>query len=149
MAVKLQFLMIFPGSVAHLAEIFRIDPALVLTSSLCNLHTYFGNFFPHFFLGFSCALLTYFIFLPESPRWDLYGGNTEKARNTFLRIAKTNGIDISQTNFQRYFEILKDQTVKDKKQRDVIQEVKNIGKNGEFMKRLILLIPPWFCIGMG
>ena len=93
--------------------------------------------------------MTYFIFLPESPRWDLYAGNTEKARNTFLRIAKTNGIDISQTNFQRYFEILKDQTVKDKKQRDVIQEVKNIGKNGEFMKRLILLIPPWFCIGMG
>ena len=92
------------------------------------------------------------MFLPESPRWDLYAGNTEKAKNTFLRIAKTNGIDISKTNFQRYFEILKDQTVKsikEKKKRNVIQEVKNVGKNGEFIKRLLLLIPPWFCIGMG
>ena len=38
--------------------------------------------------------------------------------------------------------------IEEKKQRDVIQEVKNVGKNGEFMKRLILLIPPWFCVGI-
>ena len=59
-------------------------------------------------------MLIYIIFLPESPRWDLYKGNIESAKKTFQRIAKTNGIDISQTNFEHYFECLKQKIIKSK-----------------------------------
>lgn len=67
-----------------------------------------------FISGISTTLLIYIIFLPESPRWDLCKGNIESAKKTFQRIAKSNGIDISQTNFEHHFDCLKQQIIQSK-----------------------------------
>ena len=55
-------------------------------------------------------MLSYLILIPESPRWDLNYGNIEKARNTFLNIAKWNKIDVTKTNFENNFQSLKERT---------------------------------------
>ena len=126
----------------------------------------------------SIGLLLYFILVPESPRWDLNNHKIERAKKTFLHIAQRNGIDVKQTNFEKYFSLLRDRLEKEKTQKrkyvilicstffvpligllrspyiffarvkDRFDDYKTIGKEREFLKRLFLLMPVWFLIGM-
>lgn len=52
----------------------------------------------------SLFLISYFFFVPESPRWLLGQGKVEKAEGIFRKIAKVNGVrdlEAFEKNFQR------------------------------------------------
>ena len=85
----------------------------------CDLQTIKKTVLPTFdfiFSVLSVGLLLYFILVPESPRWDLNNHKIDRAKKTFLHIAKRNGIDVKQTNFEKYFSILRDRLEKEEKQ---------------------------------
>ena len=57
-------------------------------------------------LSFACTslvLVSYFFLVPESPRWLISKGQTEKAENILKRIAKYNGVGIENTKFHTQF----------------------------------------------
>ena len=90
-----------------------------LTFPHCDFQTIKKTVLPTFdfmFSVLSIGLILYFILVPESPRWDLNNHKIDRAKKTFLQIAKRNGIDVKQTNFEKYFSILRDRLEKEEKQ---------------------------------
>ena len=86
-------------------------------SLLMTFLAYLIRSWSHLQLSFACislVLVSYYFLVPESPRWLISKGQTEKAENVLKRIAKRNGVDIEKTRFSILFE----------------QLVNNVKKNG-------------------
>ena len=58
------------------------------------------------FASISLVLVSFFFLVPESPRWLISKGKTEKSEDLLKSIAKNNGIDIDSTRFNSLYEIL-------------------------------------------
>ena len=56
--------------------------------------------------------MSYFFLVPESPRWLISKGQTEKAEKILKKIAKYNGFEIERTNFQDLFDDLVNNVLK-------------------------------------
>ena len=58
------------------------------------------------FASISLVLVSFFFLVPESPRWLISKGKTEKSEDILKSIAKNNGIEIDSTRFNSLYEIL-------------------------------------------
>ena len=76
-----------------------------------------------------------------------------EAQDILWMLAKKNGVDIKRTKFQNYFDAL--QTQKSRETfalqtsfSDYIVRAKIVATNREYVKRVLLLIPPFFAVGV-
>ena len=101
----------------------------------------------------SLSLISYFFLIPESPRWLVHKGRIHEAQELLCTLAKKNGVDIKRTKFQDYFDALQTQKSREnisvqKSFSDYIVKAKIVATNREYVKRVLLLIPPFFAVGV-
>lgn len=131
-----------------------------LGSLLMTLMAYFIRDWPHLQLAFailSLTLILFFFLVPESPRWLLGQGHSQRAEDVLQLIANKNGVDLSSTQFKSYYSTLKAKVDIDTWNNSTNQSgfkakwntFKHVATNREYVKRLFLLIPPWIAVGIG
>lgn len=125
-------------------------------SIIMTLMAYFIRDWQHLQLTFavtSLFLVSYFFAVPESPRWLLSKGKSEKAKEILLQLAKRNGIKLDQQDFQKNFDVLqrKERIILESKCSETIYErflkLKKLLSCKEYLRRLCLMIFPWFAVG--
>lgn len=124
-------------------------------SLIMTLMAYFIRDWQHLQLSFavtSIFLISYFFLVPESPRWLMSRGKTQEALQALHLIALRNGIQVEKTQFQELFQILKSKKTdenpsQEQEKMDTFSKLKTLVTNKEYMRRLILLLFPWFAVG--
>ena len=82
-------------------------------------------------------LLHALFLLSESPRWLLEKGRSEEAREVFLKIAKTNGVEVG-GDFDKNFAQLKEMAKEDLQQEPLFGSFKNMIAVPEFTRRALV-----------
>lgn len=117
------------------------------------------------FAGLALVMVSYYFLVLESPRWLLRHGHFAEAENVYFRIAKVNGVNDPNVleEMQRKLDIVRiisesilqepnDRSKSDNSFGSHLKQAKGrIGqlvRNKEFTKRFLLMIVPWFSIGM-
>lgn len=99
----------------------------------------------------SLPMLLYFLLLPESPRWLLGKGRVEQSRQSFMTVAKYNGIQLDEKEFSRQFACIENAsstTVKTTCLSEVSNRLTQLLATRHMRYRTLLLAPTFFAIGM-
>ncbi|XP_071115321.1 organic cation transporter protein-like [Haliotis cracherodii] len=83
-------------------------------------------------------IFLYLFFIPESPRWLLSKGKTERAKTTLLKIAKSNGVIIHENDLESI-------TTKEESKIEYFWE---LIKSPTLLRRMLILFYNWFAVGM-
>jgi len=104
------------------------------------------NYLQVTFASIGLLLLVIWYLTPESPRWLLETNQYEKSEENLRSIAKINGRELENTEFNQKFEELKRRYSDG--QRDVgNSKAKALMSNRIYMIRLGLLVIPWIAVG--
>ena len=107
------------------------------------------------FFIFSLTSVVFFFLVIESPRWLLVSGRADEAVDAVMRIAKINGVHLSEEDIQKSFSNLaKEDELSSKKTlfdqlREMISKLRMMFSGREVTIQTVLLIIAIFSVGMG